>query len=235
ALIEQARADVRRAAAHDGPVLVHGEPGTEKQAVARMLHRLGVAREQPFLVVNPASGRAREPADGASDESRAGTLFIPDLAALDPGGQLELVQRLSALGAGAERPPRIIVGLGHPPGASWEASGPRRLFDSLGATRVALPPLRERGRDVVILAEHIAEQVRLERGDASLRITRAALEALMAHGWPGNVDELRAAIQHAASLCIDSTIEVSDLPACIALGVRGPADQSGLHLQVRSL
>jgi DNA-binding NtrC family response regulator len=110
-----------------------------------------------------------------------------------------------------------------------------RLFASLGSDRVLLPPLRERGRDVVLLAEHFAEQVRLERGDASLRISGAALEALGAYGWPRNVDELRLAVQHAASLCTDSSIQVSDLPPCIAFGASAPPAESGMRARAQSL
>lgn len=234
--IEQARRDVRRAFERDAPVLIQGEAGTEKQAVARLIHASSTLPDQPFVVVNTAGGDAR---DGLRETilngGRRGTLFFHEVGALDAGLQLELVQLLSELGeAPPEARPRVIAGLGQPTAASWEGSVLCRMFDSLGVSRVTLPPLRERGRDVVILAEHVAEQVRLERGDASLRITGAAHEALLAYGWPGNVEELRLAIQHAASLCTDSTIEVCDLPPCIALGVSGPSE-SGTHLRVQSL
>lgn len=234
---EQARQDVRRAFGRDVPVLIQGEAGTEKLAAARLIHSLGASREQPFVVVNTANGGARDGMKEALlNEGRRGTLFFPEVGSLDAGWQMDLVKLLSAVGEGSDEARlRIIAGLGQPTAASWEGSVLCRLFDSLGSSKVTLPPLRERGRDVVILAEHVAEQVRLDRGDASLRITGSALDALTAYGWPGNVEELRLAIQHAASLCAESTIEVCDLPPCIALGASGPTDESGTHLQVQSL
>ncbi|HTV18362.1 MAG TPA: helix-turn-helix domain-containing protein [Polyangiaceae bacterium] len=236
-LIEQARHDVRRALGRSAPTLIHGEAGTEKLAVARLLHGLNPPHEQPFVVVNTAHAGAREGAKEALwNDGRRGTLFFPEVSSLDAGWQMDLVKLLSEVGDGTEQPRlRIVAGLSQPPASSWEGSVLSRLFESLGSSPVTLPPLRERGRDVVILAEHVAEQVRLERGDASLRITPPALDALIAYGWPGNVDELRLAIQHAASLCTDSTIEVGDLPPCIALGASGPTDESGTRLQVQSL
>jgi len=87
----------------------------------------------------------------------------------------------------------------------------------------------------VLLAEHFAEQGRLARGDASLRITPTAVEALSRYAWPGNTEELRFAIQHAASLCVGSLIRVVDLPPGIGLSLKGASDESGTRLEVQSL
>lgn len=234
--IDQARQDVRRALGRRAPVLIQGEAGTEKLALARLLHGAGAAGERPFVVVNTARGEGPDGAEQRLPSGRGGTLFLPEVSSLDAGWQMDLVKLLSELGEGCdELDPRIVAGLSQPPAPSWEGGVLCRLFTSLGSDAVRLPPLRERGRDVVLLAEHFAEQVRLERGDASLRISGAALEALSAYGWPGNVDELRSAVQHAASLCSDSSIQVCDLPPCIALGASGPPDESGTRLQVQSL
>jgi DNA-binding NtrC family response regulator len=234
--IDQARQDVRRTLGRRTPVQIQGEAGTEKLALARLLHGAGPAAEQPFVVVNTARGQARDGADERLPRERGGTLFFPEVSSLDAGWQMDLVKLLSELGEGRDGlEPRIVAGLSQPPAPSWEGSVLCRLFASLGSDAVLLPPLRERGRDIMLLAEHFAEQVRLERGDASLRITGAALEALNAYGWPGNVDELRVAVQHAASLCSGSSIEVSDLPPSVALGATGPPDESGTHLRVQSL
>jgi DNA-binding NtrC family response regulator len=217
--------------------LIHGEGGTEKLAIARFLHAHGTAHAAPFVVVNPGSGGGRDGAQECLPSTEGpGTLFFPEVSSLDAAWQMGLVELLSeCAGASADLGLRIIAGLNQPPAPSWEGSVLCRRFVSLGSHAISLPPLRERGRDVVILAEHVAEHVRLERGDASLRISAKALEALIAYGWPGNIDELRLAIQHAASLCADSAIEVSDLPPCIALGAGGPPHESGNHLRVQSL
>lgn len=237
--IEQARKDVRLAIHHDTPVVIVGEAGTEKLAVARLLHASSPRHKEPFEVVNTARGGTPTDFLGAVrtwSDARQGTLFFPDVSALDSVWQVELVKLLSGVGPSPDSPrPRIVAGLGHPHDASWDGSVLMRLFQRMGCTEVLLPPLRDRERDVITLAEHFAEQSRLSRGDASLRITPTALEALRRYKWPGNVDELRLAIQHAASLSVDSVIRVVDLPPSIGLSLKGAIDESGTRLAVQSL
>jgi two-component system response regulator AtoC len=226
-----ARERVRAALVDDAPVLITGEAGTEKLALARLLHEQG-APPGPFVVVGPArsdSGQAPEKADDAG-----GCFYFPDVGALDPAWQLELAKRLSLVETDAPRA-RIVAGLGQPTPSSWQGSMLARMFDNAGSHRISLPPLRERGRDIVIVAEHFAEQGRLALGDASLRIAPAALEALARYGWPGNVDELRFTIQHAASLCSASVIQAEDLPPSVGFSLEGPTDEGGTRLQVQSL
>jgi DNA-binding NtrC family response regulator len=233
-LIEQARQLLRRVLDDGAPVLINGEAGTEKQPVARLLHDASGRRDSPFVVVNGAhaGGETR----GTLGETPPGTLYYAEVSALDSSRQQELVKRLSELGASSgEAAPRIIGGVTRARASPWEGSPLSRLFGSMETQHVVLPPLRERGRDVVILAEHFAEQVRLARGDAALRITGNAVDALSRYAWPGNVDELRFAILHAASLCEDSIIRVADLPPGIGLSLTGATDSSGTRVQVQSL
>jgi two-component system response regulator HydG len=237
--IERARRDVRSATSGDAPVLIVGEQGTEKGAVARLMHALSPRRKEPFEIVDTAQVDERMDflkAIRTWSDARRGTLFFPEVSSLNSVWQVELVKLLSGLGPNPDAPrPWIIAGLSQAPDEAWEGSVLARLFQRLGGGQVLLPPLRERGRDVVILAEHFAEQNRLTRGDASLRITPTALEAMTRYAWPGNVEELRVAIQHAASLCGDSVIRVVDLPPGIGLSLRGASDESGTRLEVQSL
>jgi DNA-binding NtrC family response regulator len=237
--IERARLEARAATGSDAPLLIIGEAGTEKLAVARLVHLLSPRRKEPFEIVNTA------PLDENIDflkavrtwsDARRGTLFFAEVSSLNPVWHVEIVKLLSGLGPNPDAPrPRIIAGLSHPPNEAWEGSVLARLFHRLGGSQLVLPALRERGRDIVALAEHFAEQNRLARGDASLRITATALEAITRHAWPGNVEELRVAIQHAASLCTDSLIRVVDLPPSIGLSLKGASDESGTRLEVQSL
>lgn len=237
--IERARRDVRSATEGDAPVLIVGENGTEKVAVARLVHGMSERSKEPFELVNTTQ------IDASTDflkavrtwsDARRGTLFFAEVSALNAVWQVELVKLLSGLGPNPDAPrPRIIAGLCQPPDETWEGSVLARLFQRMGGSQVILPPLRERGRDIVILAEHFAEQNRLARGDASLRITPTALEAMTRYAWPGNVEELRFAVQHGASLCADSIIRVVDLPPSIGLSLRGASDESGTRLEVQSL
>jgi DNA-binding NtrC family response regulator len=234
ALIERAREAVRAALSDGVPVLISGEAGTEKLPVARLLHDASDRRERPFVVLH--TGQNEIATGDAGRETAPGTLLFAEVSSLGSSWQMDLVKRLSELGetSGAARA-RIVGGLSQPPASSWQGSVLSRLFQSVGTRHVLLPALRDRGRDVLILAEHFAEQVRLARGDASLRITRTAVDAITRHSWPGNVDELRLAIQHAASLCSDSMIRVADLPPSIGLSMTSAADESGTPLHVQSL
>jgi DNA-binding NtrC family response regulator len=234
-LLERAREQVRAALADGSPVLISGEAGTEKLLVARLLHDASERRGSPFVAVNGPRVHDLGPLP-SSIEAQPGTLFVADVSALDVDSQLALAKRFSSFAAPAdEREPRLLGGLNQPPSPGWEGSVLCGFFLDAGARQVSLPPLRERGRDVLILAEHFAEQARLARSDASLHITSTASDALSRYAWPGNVDELRFAIQHAASLCSDSTIRVADLPPGVSLSLTGATDESGRGLRVQSL
>jgi DNA-binding NtrC family response regulator len=234
-LLERAREQVHAALADGVPVLISGEAGTEKLAVARLLHDASERRDSPFVVVNGPRLDGSGPLP-RSIEARPGSLFVADVSALDVDSQLQLAKRFSSFAAPSDEPqPRLLGGLNQPPAAGWAGSVLGDFLFKAGARHVSLPPLRERGRDVLILAEHFAEQARLARGDASLRITDTANDALSRYAWPGNVDELHFAIQHAASLCVGSTIHVADLPPAVSLSLTGATDESGTRLRVQSL
>jgi DNA-binding NtrC family response regulator len=234
-LLERAREQVRAALADGSPVLIDGEAGTEKGLVARLLHDASERRDSPFVVVNGPRVDDLGPRPSSID-AQPGTLFVADVSALDVDSQLELAKRFSGFAAPADpSQPRLLGGLNLPSAPGWEGSVLCGFFLDAGARRVSLPALRERGRDVLILAEHFAEQARLAHGDASLHITSTASDALSRYAWPGNVDELRFAIQHAASLCLDSTIRVADLPPGVSLSLTGATDESGTRLRVQSL
>jgi DNA-binding NtrC family response regulator len=276
ASVERAREQYRCALHTDAPVVIAGEKGTEKEALARAIHEMGSRKGEPFLVVTadhghlPVNGANHAAGNGSSNGSRQGsgasleeaqlssvggasthehawrfakgTLYFPDANALSLPAQSALVELLSGVAsssAGAEpqsgERPRVIAALEQAAEESWAQSTLRRVFERVGGVRIELPSLRERGRDIALLAEHFAEQLRLARGDAYLRITPTALEALARYHWPGNVDELRLAIQHAASLCAQSTIRVADLPPSISLSMDTPTEEHAPRLQVQSL
>jgi DNA-binding NtrC family response regulator len=173
-------------------VLVTGEEGTEKETAARFLHRLSPRGSRSFVRV--ADGRrlrdALSPADG-------GTLFVTGIDRAPLAFQSEILSALE----GEERPGLVLAADGDPDDAvrrgELAAGIVRRLHDRV----LHLPPLRERGDDVSRLARHF-----LEEASATLSFDAEAMDALAAHDWPGNVQELREAVRRAAKLAEGQSI-----------------------------
>ncbi len=172
-------------------VLVTGEPGTEKEAAARFLHRLSARGPEPFVRL------AGEDLEEGLVRARSGSLFLPgiDVAPLAIQNRLlTLLDRVDRPGLllATDRDPSDAVRLG-------ELLAP--LLARLESCVVHLPPLRERGEDVARLARHF-----LEETAGTLTFDAEAMEALTAHDWPGNVQELRDAVRRAADLAEGPTI-----------------------------
>ncbi|MDQ5857983.1 MAG: response regulator, partial [Acidobacteriota bacterium] len=172
-------------------VLVTGEDGTEKEAAARFLHRLSPRGAEPFLRVagqDLVEGLAR---------AGGGTVFLPgiDLAPL-------AVQELALTTLDREDRPGLVLAADRDPSDAvrrGELLAP--ILSRLESCVVHLPPLRERGDDVSRLARHF-----LEESSGTLAFDAEAMEALAAHDWPGNVQELREAVRRAAELAEGPTI-----------------------------
>jgi two-component system response regulator AtoC len=231
----QARAELHAATNDDLAVSLCGEPGTEKLGAARLLHDLSPRRDEPFVMAEPSMLLDPRVAGGLPSQLKAaarGTFFVPELRELGALVAEELLEWIEHPGALAEEPSARIV-FGHE--ASWGAQ--QGLSRRLAGARVhwlVLPPLRERGRDVLVLADHFAESAR-PGGGPPLGMTASASETLLAYDWPGNVDELRSAIQHAAAMCAESLIRVADLPPAIVARARPRRDERSPELKVQSL
>ena len=173
-------------------VLVTGEQGTEKEAAARFLHRLSPRGAEPFVPV--AGGDLRESLARAG----GGTVFLAGID-LAPFAVQELV--LSTLDR-EDRPGLVLAADRDPSHAVRRGELLAALPGRLEASVVHLPPLRERGEDVGRLARHFLE----ENAAGGLAFDAEAMEALAAHDWPGNVEELREAVRRAAELAEGPTI-----------------------------
>jgi two-component system, NtrC family, response regulator AtoC len=236
--LAQARAVLHVATSDAAPVLICGEPGTEKFAVARLLHDLSARRHEPFVVVEATAAITEGSSTALSTQLSAagrGTFFIPEVSELGVIASVELALMLGRRQWSEATVPRLVprLVLGHLPG--WNAA--QGLAPHLSDNRVhrlVLPPLRERGRDVLLLADHFAERTR-SVGSAPLGMTASASETLLAYDWPGNVDELRSAIQHAAAMCAESLIRVADLPPALVAKARPARDERNPELKVQSL
>ncbi len=219
-------------------VLVLGESGSGKEAVARSIHRLSPRASGPFVPVNipaiPAAlleselfGHARGAFTGAErerkgllEEANGGTIFfdeIGDLAAALQPKLLRALQEREIRRVGENRARaidvRVVSATSRDLAKDVEDGRFREdLYYRLHVALVRLPALRERGRDALLLARHFLERYAREYGRGPLRLTPEAGAAIAAHGWPGNVRELQNAMAQAAALCEEGLVTLALLP-----------------------
>lgn len=215
------------AAATDKPVLIVGEPGTGKCALARTMHARSLRAARPFVQLEASmlAGAHVERAlfgSGRSDghlRPRAvlatrGTLYLHDVTAIPARAQARLVRALAdrrfrADDAGSERAvlARLIAATPCPLSHSVPRVQ-RELAEVLNATCIVLPPLRERAVDILPLASAFLAHA---SDAAALRLDPDAQAALQDYSWPGNVAELRAVVERARLLARNGVIQVTDL------------------------
>jgi two-component system response regulator HydG len=222
----------------DASVLVTGESGTGKEVVARALHRMGRRRNGPFVAINCAAmpealleselfGHAR----GAFTDARSartglfvqadgGTLLLDEIGELPMALQPKLLRalqerRVRPVGGDAEVAfdVRLVCTTNRDLEEAIEENRFREdLFFRVNVVHVQMPPLRARGTDVLLLAQHFLVRYATQAGKQVVGISPAAAERLMAYTWPGNVRELQNCIERAVALTTFEQIAVDDLP-----------------------
>ena len=199
------KAAITRLAREPAPVWIHGETGTGKERVARLLHRLSSRADRPFVALHASTVTSGQFADGQA----GGTVFIDALEELPAEAQAALLRRLQV----DAKAPRVFAA------SQWDdaqlvAAGRLRpdLANRLGALRLAVPPLRERREDLPGLVSVLLAELGPDR---EWRLTDAAATAVVLHGWPGNVRELRNRLAQAVLLADDGTLtpDMLDLAA----------------------
>jgi len=215
------------------PVLIEGESGVGKELVAQHLHRISPRAARAFIDLNcaavPASlleselfGHERGAFTGAGTEkpglvevADGGTLFLDEIGEMSPEIQSKFLRVLDSgtfyrVGATRKRRAdfRLVAATNRDLRAEVKAGRFRKdLFFRVNGVLVVIPPLRDRPEDIPLLVDHFT------RGLANPRpFSAAALKAMAAYEWPGNVRELRFAVERAALLAEDETIETDDLP-----------------------
>ncbi|OHC25289.1 MAG: nitric oxide reductase transcription regulator [Pseudomonadales bacterium RIFCSPLOWO2_02_FULL_63_210] len=223
-VIHQLLSELEVVADSELPVLLLGETGVGKELFARHLHRLSRRRNKPLIQVNCAAlpeslaeselfGHVKGAFSGATtdrpgrfDAANGGTLLLDEVGELPLSVQAKLLRTLQngeIQRLGADKPlhvdVRIIAATNrHLPDSIRDGHFRADLYHRLSVYPVPIPPLRERGNDVLMLAGHFLELNRARLGLRSMRLSPAAERALLAYAWPGNVRELEHVISRAA-------------------------------------
>ena len=240
-------------AGSESPVLVTGESGTGKELVARMLHDRSPRAGRPFVVVNcgaltetlieaelfgherGAFTGAQKKRDGRFKAADGGTIFLDEVAELPMPAQAKLLRVLQEgtfEPLGTNTSVKVDVRVVSATHRNLKERVQRNLFREdlfyrINVIEVALPPLRERPGDLVLLVEHFLERFAV-KNQPFPKLLPAAWTALAAHPFPGNVRELSHAIQHAVVLASGQEIGPQHLPSSITAPPTGPAAASAV-------
>jgi len=254
-VIEAVRSTTKRIADTELAILILGENGTGKEVVARSIHYLSRRREQPFIAVNCAAltetlleselfghekgafTDAHETRAGKFELASGGTLFLDEIGDMSLSGQAKLLRVLedkTVVRVGGSESihteVRILAATNQELAKMVREKKFREdLFFRLNVVSLELPPLRQRGDDILILAEFFLDQFCKNMGRRTPSLSAASKKQLLQHSWPGNVRELRNLMERLAYLSSGNRVEVEDL-AFINAG----AESSALQLDLNS-
>jgi DNA-binding NtrC family response regulator len=229
---------VTRVADTETTVLITGESGTGKELVARALHAKSGRREGPFVAINCAAmpeslleselfghvkgafTDARSSRPGLFIKASRGTLFLDEIGEMPAGMQAKLLRALQErtvrpVGGDQEQAfdARIIAATNRDLETEVEEKRFREdLFYRINVVRVHVPPLRARGSDILMLAQHFLERYAAQSRRPVVGMTSAAADKLLTYPWPGNVRELQNCIERAVALAQFEQIGIDDLP-----------------------
>lgn len=229
---------IGKASSTSATVLITGESGTGKELVARAIHYSSKRSSSPFVPVNCGGipeglleselfGHVKGAFTGAI-ESRAGffatgdggTIFLDEISEMSLSMQVKLLRVLQdkqICMVGSDRTRKVDVRIlaatnKDLPGSVKKGLFREDLFYRLNVITIAIPPLRERGDDIILLAHHLVTRFAAELGRSPLRFSDKALQSLRNYNWPGNVRELENVIQRLVVMTDGDLIEVPDLP-----------------------
>jgi two-component system response regulator HydG len=243
---------IDKAALTSATVLVTGESGTGKELVARAIHYSGGRSSAPFVPVNCAAipeelleselfgyvkgafTGARETRAGFFQTADGGTIFLDEISGTSLSTQVKLLRVLQdkeIFMVGSRRPQtvdvRIIAATNKDlPGLVAKGDFREDLFYRLNVITVDVPPLRDRGEDVLLLTQYFAKKYAEELGKATPSFSDDVLRALGNHPWPGNVRELENLVQRLIVMVDDDAIDITDLPPLMRFSVK---DERGLE------
>ena len=224
-------------------VLITGETGTGKELIARAIHNNSPRKGGPLVQVNCAAipdtlieselfghekgafTGALQTRRGRFEEANGGTIFLDEVGELSAAAQVKLLRvlqekRFQPLGSSRVIHVNVRIIAATNRNLEQDILSDRfraDLFYRLNVFPVYLPPLRERGSDVILLADHFLLKYSKEMGKNVKRISTAAIEAFLSHKWPGNVRELENCIERAVLLTTTDTVDCAHLPPSLQI------------------
>lgn len=243
---------IKKVAATDSTVLIHGESGTGKELVARAIHVNSERRNRPLVAVNcgaipeglleselfghekGAFTGAIRTRPGKFELAHGGTIFLDEIGDMSPALQVKLLRviqekqydRVGGLKT-ITADVRIIAATNHHLETLVKEKKFREdLYYRINVIPIYLPPLRERGLDVAILANHFLKKFNREKRRQVKRFTSEAINALLAYHWPGNVRELENLVEMLVVMKEEGEVGIQDLPERI----RATGSRNVLHL-----
>ena len=235
--IAKIRKTSAKVAKTDLTVLVLGQNGTGKEVLARHIHFESERRKAPFIAVNCAAlveslleselfghekgafTDANQTRQGKFELASSGTLFLDEVGDMSPGGQAKLLrvleEKVVVRVGGSQTIPvdvRVIAATNQPlEQMIVEKRFREDLYFRLNVVNLSIPPLSQRGDDILLLANHFLEDFCYQIGRPVPVLQPDARHALQSHSWPGNIRELRNTIERVAYLCSEEEIEKDDL------------------------
>jgi DNA-binding NtrC family response regulator len=256
--LQKVRDLIGRVAPTDSTVLICGESGVGKGLVAESIHAMSPRADKPLVAINCAAipatlieaelfghergsftGAVRS-REGVFERASGGTLLLDEITEMPLDLQSRLLRvletkRLSRVGGSADLPIDVrVLASTNRPATQAIAEGRLRedIYYRLAVLTVHLPPLRERGDDVLVLADFFLTELNLRNGTRK-RLSEELRARFLAHRWPGNVRELRNAVERAYILC-DGELDLSDaeMPTLPNPGDGGSSDERNIHMPI---
>jgi two-component system response regulator AtoC/two-component system nitrogen regulation response regulator NtrX len=257
--MRELRSRIDAVASVDVTVLIRGESGSGKEVVAREIHRRSARAKGPFVAVNAAAvpeglveselfGHERGAFTGAErrregrfEQAAGGTLFLDEIGDMPMAAQakiLRLLEESTFERVGGSSPvaadARLITATHHDLREEIERGRFREdLYYRIRVVEIVVPPLRERGGDVLLLAGRFAQEFAARSGRHILGFTDEAIATLQGYAWPGNVRELRNAVETGTVLARGDRIGLAELPEEIRAGRGLPIAISEERLPLR--
>ena len=254
--LRKAISDAFKVANSSVSTLIVGESGTGKELLARLIHRGGARKDKPMIVLNCAAlpeplledelfGHEKGAYTGAMSQkigkfelADGGTIFLDEIGEMNSGMQAKMLRVLQEgcfYRVGGNKSVYVdvrVIAATNKKIDEEVASGRFRedLYYRLNVVQIHMPPLRERKEDIPVLASHFVDIFKQERGLPQLAISKKAMEKMVQYDWPGNVREMRNALERAVVMGSGLEILPEDLPIPV-LRPSHPGMRVGLTLE----